>query len=105
MFEQEREPGGVAYALLMFAGLLIGLIGSAIAAVFVYVVVMALFDNIMGKSGMWIGEILDVLLLGGSGYFVLKTMDRSATARGVLIGMSLAFLLNAICGIELLVNR
>jgi len=99
MFEEEEEISGIEYVLQALAGLFIGLIGSAVVMVIVFLAVVTMLGRIAGGPGAWVGEILDIALLGFVGYLIFLRMDRSAMSRGILIGMSIAFLLNAICGV------
>ena len=79
MFEQQPEPGGIAFALKLLGGLLVG--------------------------AVLVAEILDLALLALGGYFTYQNIGHSAFARGMLMGLSIAFLLNAICGAAMLVRR
>lgn len=101
MFEQEREPAVVGFALKVLGGLLIGLVGALFITVFIFVAaawIPGLGTN--GRNGgVWVAEILNFTLLGVGGYLTYQNIGHSAVARGALIGISIAFLLNAICGI------
>jgi hypothetical protein len=104
MFE-EREKNGIAYVLQVLAGFLIGLITSTIAMAIVTIFVMGMLGRLGGRAWPWIGEIVDIGAFAVVGYFIFRSMDRSAMSRGILIGMSIAFLLNAICGVGMLMSR
>jgi hypothetical protein len=102
MFEQQPEPGGIAFALKLLGGLLVG----AVLGIFIPVVVfMVVMSGTGRRAGFWVAEILDLALLALGGYFTYQNIGHSAFARGMLIGLSIAFLLNAICGAAMLVRR
>ncbi|MGA8300898.1 MAG: hypothetical protein WB817_15555, partial [Terriglobales bacterium] len=58
-----------------------------------------------GRTGFLVAEILDLGILGGIGYLTYQEIHHSALARGFMVGVSLAFLLNAICGVVMLSLR
>jgi hypothetical protein len=101
MFEQEPGRSRIESALTVFAGLLVGLVGALSVTVVVFLVTAGIPGvGTNGRNGgVWVAEILDFTLLGLGGYLTYRNMGHSAVARGVLIGISIAFLLNAICGI------
>ena len=105
MFEEEEEPSGIGYAMQVLAGLLAGLIGSLVVMAIVFTVLVGTLSSIGGRVGPWVAEILDISLLGFVGYLIFQGMDRSAFSKGVLTGMSIAFLLNAACGVGMLMSR
>jgi hypothetical protein len=106
VFEQQPEPSRIVSALTVFAGLLVGLVGALSVTVAVFVVtsgIPGLGTN--GRNGVWVAEILNCTLLGLGGYLTYRNTRHSAAASGALIGISIAFLLNAICGIGVFVSR
>ena len=108
MFEQpDKETAGTNVGLRMFGGVVAGLAASTLAIVLVLAGVMALLSGLdpTRPSMMAVSQAMDLLLLGLGGYLAYQKMRDSPFARGMLIGISIVFLLNAICGVALVVAR
>jgi len=99
MFENEPpQSGGMGAA---FGGFFLGVVAGILIPIGVFGMVVSSF----GRSGRWgisVAEILDLAILAGIGYSAYKNYAHSMFARGLVIGVSLAFLLNVICGIAML---
>jgi hypothetical protein len=109
MFEQLPESAGMPFALKILGGLLLGVIASCFGLIVVYMLAGALTSVLVPHSGerlvIWTTEILDIVLFVLAGYSIYRQVGRSALARGMLIGVSLVFLLNAICGVAMLTSH
>jgi len=82
----------------LFLGFLIGL-GIGVGC---FVMTLVLAMNIPGMGG-WPFPVLNGAALMVAGYFAARNFNESgmARARGVVIALSLVFLLNGICGVSL----
>jgi hypothetical protein len=102
MFEQLPESKRAGSVLGLLGGLFLG----AVAGVMIPVVVFMLVSvGGPGAARFWVAEILDLAILGVMGYLTYQEMSHSMLALGMMIGISLAFLLNAICGLAMLRMR
>jgi hypothetical protein len=99
MFEQQPESRGVGGGILKLLGGLFlgGVVGIMIPAT-VFMFVMGLVGG-KGAARFWVAEIVNLGILGGIGYLTYQKIAGSMLALGFMIGISLAFLLNVICGI------
>lgn len=75
-------------------GFLLGLILSAICFVIAVIVGMNL-----GSRHNWVFPLLNAIFLILASLSALNKYNESGIARGVVIALSLVFLVNAICGI------
>lgn len=104
MFEQPAEPasGGV---LKIVAGIFLGLVAGTVIPVMVFMFTMSIIAPMTGNGGGKIGvvaiNVLNLGLLSLGGYMAYQNMRHSALARGLLIGISITLLLNAICGVAM----
>ena len=99
MFEQVPESTGVGGSILkLLGGTLLGAVVGILIPVVVFMFVMGLVGG-RSAARFWVAEILNLGILGGIGYLTYRNIAGSILARGFMIGISLAFLLNAICGI------
>ncbi len=99
MFEQLPESTGAGTSILkLLGGLFLGVVVGILIPVAVFVFVMGL-EGGRGAARFWVAEILNLGILGGIGYVTYQNIAGSMLARGFMIGISLAFLLNTICGI------
>lgn len=105
MFEQ--LPGPSPRAGRVF-GVFFGFIGGLVAGIIIPVAVFSAAAALMPRraSGMFaLVEIVNLAILGLCGRLAYKNVDHSALAVGLLIGISIAFLLNAICGLTMVAVR
>jgi len=102
MFEQEPESRFLALAKGV-GGFFIGsILGVLIPVMMFGFIVDQLPGQNMDRVRFLLAELLDLGVLGGLGYAIYRNMEHSAFLRGMLIGISLSFLLNAICGVVML---
>jgi hypothetical protein len=85
--------------------LLLGVAAGIVAIVVVFGATNFMLSASRSPIRLVIAEVLDFALLGLAGYMVFQNMGHSALARGFLIGISIVFLLNAICGVAMFVWR
>jgi len=103
MVEQQPEQISAGRsALRMVGGIFVGLIAGVVIPIAVFSKVMPALASVAPTAGVWVATILNLVLLFVVGYVAYRNMHESAGARGILIGFSIAFLLNAICGVEIL---
>ncbi len=106
MFEQEpeqRSTAGSVFATL--GGVLGGLLLGIVIPVAVLSMVIKALARVAPKASFAVAEVLNLSVLFLIGYRAYRNMHDSPAARGLLIGISIAFLLNAICGVGVLVWR
>jgi len=107
MSEQPAEAasGGV---LKIVAGVFLGLVAGTVIPVMVFMFTMSIIAPMTGNGGGKIGviaiNILNLGLLSAAGYAAYQNMRHSALARGLLIGISITLLLNAICGVAMVTS-
>ena len=93
----EQQSRGILPTL---GGVLVGVVLGIVIPLVVFFAAMAVFRG--DKLGLAVAEVVDLTLLALIGRSAYKNMANSALNRGLLIGISIAFLLNAICGIAML---
>lgn len=104
MFEQPQEPTGLGGALKLLGGLFLGIVAGILIPGIVFMVVSSMGPR-TARAGLFVAEILDLGILAGIGYLTYQKIAHSMLARGLMIGISVAFLLNVICGMAMLVIR
>jgi hypothetical protein len=102
MFEQLPESRSSESVLGLVGGLFLGVVAGVLIPVVVFMLVSV---GGQGAARFWMAEILDLTILGVIGYLTYQEIPRSMLARGMMIGISLSFLLNAICGLAMLRTR
>jgi hypothetical protein len=103
MFEQAPEQGSVAGSVFRtLGGFFAGLMAGVLVPVAVFSMVVPVLASVAPMAGMWVAEILNLAVLFFVGYLAYQKMHESPGARGMLTGISIAFLLNAICGVGML---
>ena len=99
MFD-EPKPSHTEILVEAFGGFVVGVIAGAVISVGGLLLLGALLSQ-ADKGGFVAAEILDLALLALVGYLVLRR-DYSPFRNGFLTGLSLAFILNALCGVAIL---
>jgi hypothetical protein len=99
MFEQvpQQQSRGILPTL---GGVLVGVFLGFVIPIVVFFVANAVTRG--DRVALAVSEIVDLTLLAFIGRSAYKNMANSALNRGLLIGISITFLLNAICGIAML---
>jgi hypothetical protein len=101
MFEPVPEPTGAGGVIKLIGGLFLGVVAGILIPVVVFMMV-ASGGGSGGVARLWVAEILDLGILAVIGYLTYREIAHSMLARGFMIGISIAFLMNAICGFVLL---
>lgn len=99
MLEQTPEPQSRGI-LPTLGGVLVGVVLGIVIPLVVFFVVNAAVRG--DKVGFAVAEVVDLTVLALIGRSAYMNMANSALNRGLLIGISITFLLNAICGIAML---
>ena len=100
MSEHVPESTGAGGVVKLIGGLFLGVVAGILIPVVVFMMVAS--GGGSGVARLWVAEILDLGILAVIGYLTYQATAHSMLARGLMIGISLAFLLNAICGFALL---
>jgi hypothetical protein len=85
---EAMRPGRIAL------GVVLGFVLGAVCFVIAICVGLAI-----GSPHQWIFPLLNAFLLAGAFLLALKNYSDSGLARGIVIALSLVFILNTICGI------
>lgn len=93
-----EEQKGFSIGLLI-VGTFAGLLGGTIAVV---VCGFFLLSVLVRIRAVWLVPLANAALLVLLGYFALKSGADRGFARGLVVGFSLIFVLNAICGVSML---
>lgn len=81
-------------------GVFVGLIAGIIIPVSIFMGIMSATGG--SRYGMALAELLNLSVLGFLGYLASQKKEHSSFAQGALIGISITFLLNALCGFMML---
>jgi hypothetical protein len=100
MFEPLPEQGRTGGIFKLLGGLFLGAVLGILIPVVVFILVAA--GGGRGTARVWVAQIFDLAILGVIGFLTYQEIDSSMLALGMMIGISLAFLLNAICGLVML---
>jgi FtsH-binding integral membrane protein len=90
--EPEKPP---ASNIQVFLGFLLGIVAS-LGGLF-----LAIFLGALVKTGGWIYPTINAIALVGVGILAARRVRESSFARGALIALSLALLLNVVYGASL----
>ena len=97
MTDEPEEQTSFSIGLLF-----VGAAGGVLAGVALVVLSYLLLGWAIEDKNFWVMPLGSSAVLALFGYFALKSHGDRSFTRGVLIGLALSFILNAMCGAGLL---
>src|SRR5215469_6023253 len=98
MLEQDKKIS----VLSVIGGFGLGLVLS-LGMLFLAVVIGSLIgENLLNGHKPWIFPAIEAVLLVVAGFLAFQRFDDSGLARGIVIGLSMALVLDGVCGVAML---
>jgi len=101
MLEAEQPSAPEGGCLSLVGGLFLGFGAGIVIPLLIFGLATSILPS-TGRVRFMVAEVFDLAILAAIGYYYLHDFGKSMFAAGLVIGISISFLLNVVCGIAMI---